>query len=411
VSVEQPAAGRRVAYLINQYPKTSHSFVRREIRALEELGLVVERYAIRSISEPIVEAADRDELGRTEVLLACGAAALLLASLLVLLRHPLRFATAFWLTMRMARRSDRGLVRPFAWLAEACLLRRRLAATGAQHVHAHFSTNSTAVAMLTHALGGPGYSFTAHGTESFDAPPMISLGLKVERARFVVATSQWGRAQLMRCSPQSSWSKLHVVRCGVDEQFLDHAATPVPERARLVCVARLSAEKGVEVLIDAVQRVARQRSDFEVAIVGDGSLREPIEAQLRAAGIERNVLLRGWGDAEVVRREMCEARALVVPSFGEGLPVVIMESLALGRPVVATAVGAVPELVQPTRTGWLVPPGSAEDLADAIVAALDASPAELQQFGEVGAQMIRRLHDASREAKVLAGLLNEACGG
>jgi colanic acid/amylovoran biosynthesis glycosyltransferase len=393
-----------VAYLVNQYPSTSHSFVRREIHALEAIGVRVDRYAIRCAGAPLVEPADRAESSKTRLLLAGGFAALLWTTLASAVGRPLRFARALQTTARIARWSDRGRLRPWAWLLEACRFRRWLVQSGASHVHAHFGTNAAAVAMLTRVLGGPPYSFTAHGTESFDSPPSISLSEKIAHAAFVVAVSEWGRAQLMRWCPPAAWTRLHVVRCGVDGAFLGVESTPVPEPPRLVCVARLSPEKGVDVLVDAMVLLARAGRWAELVVMGDGPLRAQLSARLEAAAIGDRVRLLGWADGATVRREILAARALVVPSLGEGLPVVIMEALALGRPVVATAVGAIAELVETGVTGWLVPPGSPPALARALTEVLDARTERLTQMGERGAARIAERHDAAREASRLAEL-------
>ncbi len=395
----------RVAYLVNQYPKTSHSFVRREITALEALGIAVDRYAIRTPGEPLVEPADRAEAQHTRVLLAAGKRELLAAVFAAMLRRPRRLVRAVRATARLARWSDRGRWRPWAWLAEACLLVRWLARSGAGHVHAHFGTNATAVAMLAHELGGPPFSFTAHGTESFDSPPQVALADKIARASFVVAVSDWGRAQLMRWCPPAAWAKLHVVRCGVDASFLAAPPVPVPAAPRLVCVARLSPEKGVDVLADAIVILARSGTAAELVVLGDGDGRAALAAKLAAAGIGDRVQLGGWADAATVRREIVAARALVVPSFGEGLPVVIMEALALRRPVVATAVGAIPELVENGVTGWLVPPGSPAALAAALADVLAAPVGRLAAMGEHGARRVAQRHDAAVEAAKLARLV------
>lgn len=404
---DSPTNHGRVAYLTNQYPSTSHTFVRREICALEAMGIQVDRYSIRPFSEPQIEPADQLEASRTHVLLSRGAKGLIWPCLAVLARNPLRFVASLALVCKLARFSDRGFVRPFAWLAEACLLKRLIARSGARHVHAHFGTNSAAVAMLANALGGPSYSFTSHGTESFDSPPTISLSLKIARARFVVAVSKWGRTQLMRWCSSDSWHKLHVVRCGLDDQFLGAPMVPPPTTPRLVCVSRLSPEKGVEILVAAVEQLILSGTKVELVLVGDGPSRGAIEARLKDPVLKNSVHLLGWGDASRVREEMLAARALVVPSLAEGLPVVIMEAFALCRPVVATAVGAVAELVENRETGWLVAPGSPSSLTAAIQQVLAASQEELFALGKNGAQRVKERHTAAQEARVLAGLLDD----
>lgn len=396
-----------VAYLVNQYPKTSHSFVRREIRALESIGHRIVRLAIRGSGEPLVEAEDREEAARTRVLLEAGLGRMVLATAVVLACRPLRFLAAMALTWRIAWRSDRGLLRPWAWLLEACLLLSWARRDGVRHVHAHFGTNATAVAMLAHVLGGPTYSFTAHGTETFDSPPSIALRQKVARAAFVVAVCAWGRAQILRWCAQGDWAKVHVVRCGVDARFRLAAPTAVPAERRVVCVARLSPEKGVETLIDAMALLRARGCQGRLVVLGGGEAHDRIAARIAASGLDADVTLAGWADADVVRREIAAARALVVPSLAEGLPVVIMEAMSLHRPVVATAVGGIAELVRDGTTGWLVSPGSPEVLADAIQAVFEAPPEQLQAMGGRGARHIAACHDVDREAVTLSRLFAE----
>lgn len=394
----------RVAYLVNLYPKTSHSFVRREILALEELGVHVDRYSIRRVDEPLVEPADRREGERTEVLLGAGAARLLGAAVRTALLRPLRTLRALRMVFAMARASQRGAHRVLAWFVEACWLRQRLTARNTQHLHAHFGTNSAAVAMLCHALGGPTWSFTAHGTETYAAPAEVSLSLKLRHASFAVAIAEWGRRQLQAWAPTERRQAMHVVRCGVDERFLREPRSPMPAERRLLCIARISPEKGVDVLVEAILQLHASGLEFTVSLVGDGPEREALQDRLRVAGAANRLELLGWGDGERVRQELHRARALVLPSRGEGLPVVLMEAMALYRPAVATDVGAVAELVHDGKNGWLVAPGDPSALADAMRAALTATPAELAQRGEYGRRLVEQLHDSRREAAHLLEL-------
>lgn len=396
----------RVAYLVNQYPKTSHAFVRREILALETLGWRISRFTIRRAAEELPEAADRSELERTRGILAAGPRALAAAALAAALLHPLRFAAALALACRVGWRSDRGLARHGAYLVEACLLRRWLREEDCTHLHAHFGTNSAAVALLCRALGGPPYSFTVHGPEEFDKAPLLSLGEKVRRAAFAVAVSRFGRGQLLRWSPAACAERIHVVRCGLEPGYL--APEPVPDVARLVCVGRLSEQKGHRILLDAAQRLEAEGVEFELVLVGDGELRGEIERRARDLGHEGRVRLTGWADAKRVRDEIRAARGVVQPSLAEGLPVVLMEALALGRPVVSTYVAGIPELVEPGRSGWLVPAGCPDALARALRELLATPPPRLAQMAEAGCARVREFHDAEREAARLAGWFRDA---
>jgi colanic acid/amylovoran biosynthesis glycosyltransferase len=399
-----------VAYLVNQYPHVSHSFIRREIAALEAQGVAVARFSVRPAPDDLVDPADLAERGRTTVLLAAGAAGLLLAAARALVTSPVRFVRALGLTVRLGHRSDRGVLRHLAYLAEACLLLRRLRAAGADHLHAHFGTNPAAVALLTRILGGPPYSFTVHGPEEFDRPEALSLGAKIEHAAFVVAVSDFGRGQLFRWCGHAHWPKVRVVHCGLDGSFLGREPTPVPAAPRLVCIGRLCAQKGQLLLLDAAARLAKEGVDFTLVLAGDGPMRPDVDAAIRRHGFEAQVRVTGWLRNAAVRDEIRAARALVLPSLAEGLPVVLMESLALGRPVVATAVAGVPELVRPGENGWLIPAGSVQELTAALRAVLREGPERLTALGRAGAARVAERHDASREAAELAALFRLSRG-
>ncbi|MGQ4650684.1 glycosyltransferase [Lyngbya aestuarii] len=394
----------KIAYLVNQYPKVSHSFIRREIASLEACGVTVVRFSLRSCAAELVDEADKLEQEKTRFVLEIGIVGLLLSLLRVFLTRPVRFLRVLWLTLKIGWGSDRGVVNHLAYLAEACVLLGWFSEVDITQVHAHFGTNSTTVAMLCHLLGGPPYSFTVHGPEEFDKCQTLALEEKIKWAAFVVAISSYGKSQLYRWCDHQQWSKIHVIRCGVDKMFLTEDYTPIPEQPRLVCVGRLSEQKGHLLLIEAAGQLAAEGLQFKLVFVGDGPLRSQIEAQMARLGLQDHIEITGWASGNEVQEQILAARAMVQPSFAEGLPVVIMESLALGRPVISTYVAGIPELVDPGTCGWLVPAGSVEALTAAMRAVL-LSPVEvLEQMGKVGAERVVRQHDVAVEASKLAVL-------
>ncbi|NJK42309.1 MAG: glycosyltransferase family 4 protein [Aquincola sp.] len=355
----------RIAYLINQYPTVSHSFIRREIVALERAGVAVTRVSVRGWIDKTASAADADERLRTRYLLQGGAGPLIKAMLLCLLQRPMRFVRAFASALRFARGSLRPLPLHMVYLAEACLLREWLSQAGCSHLHAHFGTNAAEVAYLCHRLGGPGFSFTVHGPEEFDMPAALHIPEKVRQARFVVAISSFGRSQLLRWISAADWAKVRVVHCGLDGEFLAQALTPPPPAPQLVCVGRLCEQKGQLLLLRAVHRLREQGTRLQLVLAGDGEMRPQIEALIAELGISDQVRITGWIGGPTVRQEILDARALVLPSFAEGLPVVLMEAMALGRPVITTYIAGIPELVTHGQTGWLIPAGDVQALAGA----------------------------------------------
>ncbi|AKU10729.1 glycosyltransferase family protein [Azoarcus sp. CIB] len=399
----------RIAYLINQYPKVSHSFIRREILALERQGFDVLRIAVRGWDAELVDAEDRAEQARTTYLLRDGMGALAKAVVQVALHRPGRFLAALRLALRMGRRADRPWPYHLVYLAEACRALPALREFGARHVHAHFGTNPAEVAMLIEALAGVPYSFTVHGPDEFDKPGFLGTGEKIRRSAFVVAISSFGRSQLFRWAAHRDWERVKIVHCGLEPAFHCVPATPVPAAPRLVCVGRLCEQKGQLLLVEALARLAAQNIDFEMVFAGDGELRGEIERLVARHGLQGRIRITGWISSEQVRDEILAARALVLPSFAEGLPVVIMEALALRRPVATTYVAGIPELVRPQENGWLFPAGSVEALATVLETVLAAPAAELERMGEAGRRRVLERHDVDREAAKLADYFHEAC--
>ncbi|MCP6763091.1 MAG: glycosyltransferase [Fischerella sp. CENA71] len=398
-----------IAYLINQYPKISHSFIRREIASLETHGIKIQRFTIRSCNTDLVDEADKLELRKTRVVLEIGIIGLLIALLQVAVTRPINFQQALWLTFRLGWRSERrGVLYHVIYLAEACVLLRWLINTGVAHLHAHFGTNPTTVAMLCHVLGAPPYSFTIHGPEEFDAVNSLALVEKVKRAAFVVTVSSFGKSQLYRCCPPSQWSKIHVVHCGVDDGFLALSPIGIPKEPRLVCVARLGEAKGHLVLLDAAGKLAAEGLQFKLVLVGDGPLRGEIENAIAQLGLQDFVEIIGWASNAEVRQQILASRAMVLPSFAEGLPVALMEALALGRPVVSTYIAGIPELVESGVCGWLVPSGSVEALVVAMRKALQLPIEKLEQMGIEGRKRIIQQHNALIEAGYLAMLFRSS---
>lgn len=394
----------KIGYLVNQYPGPSHSFIRREIAALEAQGLEIMRFTVRRTEAALPDQADLAEQARTRVILGAGSAALLLRSLAMLFGRPIAFARALGLAIRFGLLSHRGLLRHIAYLAEACLLAHWLAEGEAQHLHAHFGTNSAMVAMLCRELSGISYSFTVHGPEEFDRAEALALGEKVKRAAFVIAVSHFGRSQLFRWSRPEDWEKVEVVRCGLGADLLEASQAPAQSEPRLVCVARLGEQKGHLLLLEASARLKKEGMDFQLVLVGDGPMRRQIETRIHELNLEDRVRLTGWVSEKKVREAIVGSRALLLPSFAEGLPVVLMEALALGRPVVATYVAGIPELVESGANGWLVPAGSVDAFAEAMRTALRAPPAQLEQMGKMGAKRVAEEHNAFREAAKLVAL-------
>lgn len=399
---------RNVAYFINQYPKVSHSFIRREILALERQGYDVLRIALRGWADVNPDSQDQAEQKKTRYVLQGGVLSLFFATITAAISAPRRFFNALTMALRLSRQADKAWPYHLVYLAEACKILPWLRNSAATHIHAHFGTNSAEVVMLAKALGGPVYSFTVHGPEEFDKPTFIALRQKMEQAAFVVAISSYGRSQLYRWLDHSLWGKISVVHCGLEAAFYQSATPTIPNPSRLVCVGRLCEQKGQLLLLQALHLLLQRGIFCDLVLAGDGEMREELENLIRVLGLVERVRITGWISGDQVRDELLAARAMVLPSFAEGLPVVIMEAMALRRPVISTAVAGIPELVRNGENGWLVPAGDVEELANAMQACLQAPAGMLSAMGDAAYDRVTLRHNIDTEAGKLALLFSRS---
>ncbi|MCB1388602.1 MAG: glycosyltransferase [Rhodobacteraceae bacterium] len=395
----------KIGYILNTYPSPSQSFIRREMRALERRGVAIQRFAMRPFDGDLPDPADRDEKKSTEYVLARGLQAMLWALFVVGLQSPMRVYRALFLALKASRGSEAGLFKHLVYYLEAAYVTRRLTELGIDRMHAHFGTNSATVAMLAAEMSGKPFSFTVHGPEEFDKPAAIALPLKLQKADFIVAISSFGRSQLCRLVDYRIWPRIRVVHCGIEPQHYD-AARPYPTTRpmKLVNIGRFVEQKGQLVLVEAMAEVARRGVDVKLSLVGDGPMRRPLERAIAQSGLGHRIEITGWLDEAGVRREIDGAHALVLSSFAEGLPMVVMEAMVSARPVIATWIAGVPELVQEGRTGWMVPAGDVQALAEAITELATSADDKLRRMGTTARARVMVRHNIDTEAAKLAVL-------
>ncbi|WP_106204908.1 glycosyltransferase [Aliiruegeria haliotis] len=398
----------RIAYLTGAYPTVSHTFILREVAALRALGFDVRTCSIRRTDPDVHHRGpeEREAAASTFYVLAEARRPMaFLAAQLAAMGQPRRWLRAVKLAWRTRPAGARALLYQGFYLAEAAVLCRHLLREGATHLHNHFADSSCSVAMLASEMSGIPFSFTMHGPlELYDAPRW-RFDVKVARARFVACISNYCRSQMMLFSDPEHWGKLSIVHCGVDPARYDRPRGEPGQH--VVFVGRLAAMKGVPLLIDAFAQVLVCHPGARLTLVGDGPERPLIEARAEALGIGANLTFAGFRNQEEVAELLAEADVFALPSFAEGVPVVLMEAMASRRPVVATRVAGVGELVEDGVSGTTVPPGDACPLAEAIAALLD-NPERARAMGDAGRQRVCSEYDSAREAARLGALLQPA---
>jgi glycosyltransferase involved in cell wall biosynthesis len=394
----------KIAYLTGEYPRASDTFIQREVANLRQLGHEVLTCSIRTTgTEHLVGPEQREEHARTfKVLEAVRNPATTLKAHLRWMKTPERYFSALRLAWQTAPKGVKGRLYNLIYFVEAGVLAARLADDRVTHLHNHIAKASCTVAMLAGALSGIRWSFAIHGPDIFFEPHHWRIDEKAARASFVACISHFCRSQLMCFADAGHWDKLHIVHCGVDPSRY----APSEERGSLqaLFVGRLAGVKGVPILIEAMASLAEKYPELTLRLVGDGPDRTALEAEVVRRGLQDRMIFLGYQSQSEVAEELSRTDIFVLPSFAEGVPVVLMEAMASCVPVLTTRIAGVPELVEDGVSGRLVPPGDVTAFAQALDDML-ANPDLRTKYGTAGRAKVLAEYDAAAEARWLSDLI------
>ncbi|MEP3224690.1 MAG: glycosyltransferase family 4 protein [Parasphingorhabdus sp.] len=365
-----------IAYLTSQYPAPSHTFIRREITQLRKIGVDIQSYSIRKPVAGLDNNLDLAAENETYYVLGQSAATYLTAHCKAMFTHPVRY-------LRTLKKSIQHRVpgfKAFIWslfhFAESIVLADQLRKDKIVHLHNHFANPAANVGMLAAEYNQMPWSLTLHGISETDYPAGLLLSDKIAAAKFIACVSWFGRAQAMRICASEHWHKFHTVRCGISLDNLPvkpENSSNDPEETKtkqIICVARLSSEKGLPGLLQAFAGIRSKGLDVELSLLGDGPEQNLIEAECRNLGIEPWVHLLGRRSETETLAAISQSDLLVLPSFMEGLPVVLMEAMALNVPVISSRIAGVPELIEDGESGLLFDPANWSELEEKLVRCL-----------------------------------------
>lgn len=364
--MQKPESAVRIGYFTNTYPRATDTFIQREVKGLRERGIDVYTFSVRKTGSdhdigPEVLAEKRN----TFYLFPANPLGLLIDNVAALISYPARYVRALWLAIRTAQPGPRGLLYQMFYFQEAVILAKVLRKKGIAHLHNHLGDASGTVTLLACMMMRIGYSISIHGPHIFFDPTHWALREKVKYSRFIVCISYYCKSQVMLFSDQADWARLKIVHCGVDPRQFRYNEVK-PHARKLLYTGRLAAEKGLPVLFESLRLLGQQKYDYELTLVGDGIERKSLEELARQMGIADRVVFAGFASQEGVRDYLIQSDVFILPSFAEGVPVSLMEAMACGIPVIATYVGGIVELIEPDKTGLLVPPSDPVALRDAI---------------------------------------------
>jgi len=399
----------RLLYLLSRYPAVSHTFFLNEIRELRKQGFTVEVASINPSdrSNSSMPADEVEEAKKTFYIKSTGAARAAAIAAKTLLLRPGVFIRGLAAALRLGRCEPNATLFALFYFAEALILGDWMRSRGHRHLHIHFCGPVATVGMLTSMAWGFSYSLTVHGPDEFYDVEKFYLPQKIEHAKFLLCISDFCRSQLMRIAAPEHWDKIHVVRLGIDPNvFFPMREQPEPEKHTLevLCVGRLVPSKGQLILLRACDLLLSQGYSLRVRLVGAGPDREHLEMFAQQKAI--TVVFEGAKSHDETRRLLGQADIFVLASFAEGVPIALMEAMAMEVPCVSTRVAGIPELIRDGLDGLLVPASSAEALASTLQRLADDPPLR-RSLGEAGRKRVLGLYNLPENVSSLARVLRE----
>ncbi|HEX3892279.1 MAG TPA: glycosyltransferase family 4 protein [Terracidiphilus sp.] len=400
----------RLGYLLSQYPAINHAFMLREVRQLRRLGMEVHVLSVSAPDRPteLLTTEEREEAATAFYVKSQSFSHVAGCHIRTFFRRPRGYLSGLSLAWRFGSGRPKSILSQVLYFAEAVVVGCRMKKLGIDHIHSHFSSNVAILAASVHKIT---FSLTLHGPAEFADRSSFHIGEKIAACRFACGISEFGRSQMMLLSNPVHWHKIHVTRLGVDTQTIQLKAdrkqsTPF----HLICVARLAPEKAQSVLLEALADVVKCGRGVCLHLCGDGPDRARLERHVEALQLQQHVTFEGFLSQDRLRSAYQKADAMVLPSFEEGLPVVLMEAMARGIPCISTWIAGVPELIRGGIDGLTVPPGDARALAEAIVELVD-DPERCTMLAERGRARVVQLADLETNVQQMARLFYGYCAG
>jgi glycosyltransferase involved in cell wall biosynthesis len=403
------SAHRQIAYLVSQYPATSHTFILREVLGLRARGFDIHTVSINRDPRPLetITAEEAAERARTYYVKRHGAAGAVAAHAWALMRHPAGYLRGLRAACGRAATNPRRSLLHLFHFTEALMLGRWMARADLTHLHVHFATSAASVASLARDCFPIRLTMTVHGPDEFANVQREHFGDKIARVDLAICISHFARSQAMQHSHPAHWPKLEVVRLGVDPQRFAPANRPRdPKPFALLCVGRLTPAKGQHLLLEAMARLRDKGVPVTLTLVGDGPDRALLESRCQELGLAARVHFAGALNQDAVRPLYGQFDAFVLPSFAEGIPVVLMEAMASGLPCISTRIAGIPELIEDGENGLLVPASDVDGLCARILRLIE-DPSLCERLRHSARRRICAEYDLEHNIGKLAELLDQ----
>ncbi len=403
----------RMAYLVSRYPAISHTFILREVRALRAMNNEIFVASIngpdRAASELTTE--EQEEAQATYYVKRDGVIGALRSHAAALAGGPVGYVQGLCFALRLGGLDLERIVYGLLYFIEAVMVGRWMKGHRLEHLHVHFATPASTVGLIATRIFKTTMSMTVHGPDEFYDVTNYRLTEKIRGCSFVCCIGNYARSQLMKLSDTSEWDKFEVSPLGVDAAvFAPRPFRAHPSRFEVICVGRLAPAKGQHVLVSAIDRLVKEGRDVRLTVVGDGPDRPSLELDAESRALDGHVVFEGAVNQDRIRDLYTRADAFALASFAEGIPVVLMEAMAMEIPCVTTFITGIPELIRNGVDGLLVAPSDTEELSRALARLMDDG--ELRKtIGENGRMRVLDKYNLERNTVRLAEIFHRRLAG
>jgi len=400
----------KIAYILDLFPVISETFIVKEILELKRNGLEVSIFSLRDTKgtefSKVIHA-DSAALIPNVVylpsLLKWGKIQIFFSHLYFFIHRPINYIRTLFFSRR-----NKG--NTFKFFKRSALLAMELKKLGIDHLHAHFSLDSCKISMLTSLLTGIPYSFTIHAHDIFRQDLSDLTEEKFQHAKFVASISNYNKEYIIGKYPSIESDKIKIVHCGIDIRNHQSALIRSKKPFTIISVGRLVDQKGYKFLIQACAIIKRKHKiSFSCTIIGEGKNRSELDSMISRFELNDIIFLPGAMDQEQVLKALQSANIFALPCTAEkngamdGIPVALMEAMAMGLPVISTNISGIPELIK-DGAGILVEPEDPEQLASAILKVYNLNDRDLKEMAMKGRSIVMEEFSLTSEVKKLVQL-------
>lgn len=355
-----------IAYITNFFPSLSETFIYNEVSGLQARGLSIKTYSIRKPEIANLSKESYDLFYSTKYLLPIDVMKFIRAHCYYFTKNPYKyFRLLFFLLTRHFDKNIRDRIRTFFHFGEGVYLAKIISGEhDISHIHAHYVSHPSTLAMVVSVLTNIPFSITAHADDI--VLDRLFISEKVNASKFVITCTKYGKKTILKNPNIEDQEKISVVYHGVDIKKYSNAIVKKSKKINLLTVGRLSEEKVQKNLIRACKILKEKGYEFQCQIVGGGPLFVDLNEEIINNHLTDYVKLVGQVFQEEIKKYYQMADIFVLPSIRENLPNVLLECMAMGVPAIASNIAGIPELIDNGRNGILVQPGNINVLADAI---------------------------------------------